>query len=109
MKISDISKWFMDSNKLLDDNYFLNKENNDYSIENINIRYIFEGCTSLSSLPDISKWDTKNVTNMSFIFCGCKSLFSLPDISEWDTKNVTYMSYMFDGVNKKLIPKKFQG
>ena len=38
----------------------------------------------------------------------CESLKELPDISKWDTKNVTDMSDMFDGVNKKLIPKKFQ-
>ena len=29
---------------------------------------IFDGCTSLKSLPDISKWDTKNVNNMSQMF-----------------------------------------
>ena len=25
-------------------------------------------CESLKSLPDISKWDTKNVNNMTFIW-----------------------------------------
>ena len=25
--------------------------------------YMFYGCSSLNSLPDISKWDTKNVTD----------------------------------------------
>ena len=100
-----------------------------------NMSYMFYKCSSLQSLPDISKWDTKNVTNMSFMFSGCSSLQSLPDISKWDTKNVTDMSWMFyncgslqslpdisnwdinknlkresmfDGVDKKLIPKKFQ-
>ena len=69
---------------------------------------MFSYCSSLQSLPDISKWDTKNVTNMSYMFDNCSSLQSLPDISEWDTKNVTNMSDMFNGVNKKLIPEKFQ-
>ena len=45
---------------------------------------------------------------MNSMFWYCSSLQSLPDISKWDTKNVTNMNYMFDGVNKKLIPKKFQ-
>ena len=74
-----------------------------------NMSYMFYNCSSLLSLPDISEWDTKNVTDMSFMFSGCKSLQSLPDISKWDTKNVIDISYIFDRVNKKLIPKKFQG
>ena len=29
---------------------------------------MFSGCLLLISLPDISKWDTKNVTNMTIMF-----------------------------------------
>jgi surface protein len=29
---------------------------------------MFYGCSSLSSLPDISNWDTENVRNMDNIF-----------------------------------------
>ena len=54
------------------------------------------GCNNLSSLPDISEWNTSKVTNMSKMFC-CKNLKSLPDISEWNTSNVTDISGMFDG------------
>ena len=61
--------------------------------------YIFEGCSSLSSLPDISNWNTSNVTNMSFMFSRCSSLSSLPNISKWDTSNVTNMSSMFSCCN----------
>ena len=43
---------------------------------------------------------------MSFMFYECSSLSSLPDISKWDTKNVTNMCSMFEGVDKKIIPKK---
>ena len=46
-----------------------------------NMSYMFSECSSLSSLPDISKWNTNNVINMSFMFSECKSLSSLPDIS----------------------------
>ena len=59
--------------------------------------YIFYGCSSLSSLPDISSWDTNNVTNMSYMFCECSSLSSLPDISKWNTNNINNMSNIFDG------------
>ena len=42
---------------------------------------MFYGCSSLSSLPDISKWNTNNVKDMRYMFYGCSSLSSLPDIS----------------------------
>ena len=61
----------------------------------IDMNSMFSDCKSLQSLPDISKWDTKNVTVMAEMFYNCSSLQSLPDISKWDTKNVTAMSYMF--------------
>ena len=57
--------------------------------------YMFYGCSSLSSLPDISKWNFNNVIDMSYMFYGCSSLSSLPDISKWNTNNVTDMSYIF--------------
>ena len=69
---------------------------------------MFNGCKSLKSLPDISKWDTKNVTNMSAMFRDCSSLKYLPEISKWDTKNVTYMNSMFDYCDPNIIPIKFK-
>ena len=70
---------------------------------------MFDRCSSLSSLPDISKWNTSNVTNMSCMFYGCSSLSSLPDISKWNTSNVTNMSGMFNGCKDSLnIPEKFK-
>ena len=70
-------------------------------IKKLNIFYvknmsgIFSGCSTLSSLPDISKWNTNNVINMSNIFSFCSSLSSLPDISKWNTNNVINMSHIF--------------
>ena len=43
---------------------------------------MFDDCEKLTSLPDISNWDTSNVTDMSKMFHSCKSLVSLPDISK---------------------------
>ena len=42
---------------------------------------MFYKCESLISLPDISNWNTMNVTNMVGLFYECSSLISLPDIS----------------------------
>ena len=39
---------------------------------------MFYNCSSLDSLPDISKWDTKNVTDMNDMLSGCSSLKSFP-------------------------------
>ena len=56
---------------------------------------MFKDCSSLISLPDISKWDTSNVKNMGNFFSGCSSLSSLPDISLWNTHDVSDMGSMF--------------
>ena len=54
-------------------------------IDNVNnMSYMFGGCPSLSSLPDISKWNTNNVNDMSYIFYKYSSLSSLTDISKWN-------------------------
>ena len=56
--------------------------------------YMFYGCTSLKSLPDISLWNTSKVINMSNIFNRCENLSSLPDLSKWNTTNVTDKLYI---------------
>jgi len=40
----------------------------------IDMSHMFNGCSSLLSLPDISKLNTNNFTNMSHMFNGCSSL-----------------------------------
>ena len=37
---------------------------------------MFNKCSSLISLPDISNWNTKNSINMSLIFYGCHNLLN---------------------------------
>ena len=60
-----------------------------------NIEYIFYDCSSLKSLPDISKWNPNNVINMKKLFYNCASLKSLPDISKWNINNVTNIKKLF--------------
>ena len=59
------------------------------------MKWMLAGCSSLSSLKDISKWFTNNVNDMSWIFQVCSSLSSLKDISKWYTNNVSNMSSMY--------------
>ena len=55
-------------------------------------RYIFSGCTSLTSL-DLSSFDTSKVNNMGTMFYECTSLTSL-NVSSFDTSNATNMRFM---------------
>ena len=74
----------------------------------IKMTYMFDNCELLSSMPDISEWNTSNVTKMKGMFNNCKSLSSLPDISKWNISNVIDMTDMFNGCKSSLnIPSKF--
>ena len=66
---------------------------------------MFSGCNSLISLPNISKWDTKNVIDMRFMFNNCSSLISFPDISKWELNKNLKKDKMFVGCIKKIIPE----
>ena len=63
----------------------------------IDMNSIFYNCSSLTSLPDISKWNTNNVIDMNNFFYFCSALLSLPEISKWNTSNVVNMGRMFYG------------
>ena len=47
---------------------------------------LFSECSLLKSLPDISKWNVNNVTNMRGLFSECSLLKSLPDICKMEYK-----------------------
>ena len=72
--------------------------------------------SSLSSLPDISKWNTSNVIyivgddeiSQDGMFFNCSSLSSLPDISKWNNNSATNISWMYFGCKSSfVIPKIF--
>ena len=65
------------------------------SFYKVKMKKMFYGCSSLVSLPDISNWNTKEVTDMSKIFYGCSLLESLPDISKWNIDNVRNINSLF--------------
>ena len=70
---------------------------------------MFEGCGALKTLPDISKWDTHNVKDISCMFKGCNSVISLPDISKWDISNVTKIKYLFSECSSLISFPKISG
>lgn len=55
---------------------------------------MFNGCTNLRSLGDISNWDVSAVTTFRGAFAFCFSLKSI-DISGWDTSACTTFNEMF--------------
>ena len=58
--------------------------------------YLFNGCSSLIEIPDISKWETSNITNMKAMFQNCSSISTMPDISNWNIEKVTDLSFLFN-------------
>ena len=46
----------------------------------ITIEGMFKGCSSLKSLPNLSKWETFSLGNKNDIFVGCSSLKFFPKI-----------------------------
>ena len=49
---------------------------------------MFEECSSLISIPEITKWDMSNVNNINNMFSKCFSLISLPDITKLNFSNL---------------------
>ena len=69
-------------------------------LENLNtanvqdIRYMFAGCSSLTSL-DLSSWNTANVTTVFSMFDGCSKLTTV-DLSGWNTEKVATTGGLFN-------------
>jgi surface protein len=61
----------------------------------------FDGCEKLTSVNDLSGWDTSNVTDLDFTFSRCKHLTSLQNLANWNVGKVT--SYRETFGNSGLI------
>ena len=69
---------------------------------------LYGGCISLSYLPDISKWNMKNIMNITSMFCNCVSLVRIPDISKWEINDdVKKDNIFYRCVNCMNIPQKY--
>jgi len=56
--------------------------------------HAFYNCSSLSSVPGMSLWETSQVTSMGFMFNGASAFKG--DIAGCDTSKVIDMSWMFN-------------
>ena len=84
-----------DLSPLLFDNNIYDFELNLIDFTNIdiskltNFSYMFKGCSSLTSVPELN---TQNGTNFSYMFNGCSSLTSVPELN---TQNGTNLDDIF--------------
>ena len=60
-----------------------------------NINFIFYNCSKLISIPNISKWNLNNLFTAKSIFNECSSLNNIPDISKWNIKNKEIIKEIF--------------
>ena len=67
---------------------------------------IFMNCSSLLSLPDISKWNLNNIKTINNILTGCSSLLSFPDILSWNLHNKLNKSYIYN-LTKESLSSQF--
>ena len=58
--------------------------------------YLFYNCKCLKSLPDISVWNIQSINDLTGIFNRCSSLKSIPDISDWNVKNICYRKVLIN-------------
>ena len=56
---------------------------------------MFNNCSNLVNIPDISNWNTNSLKKIKNIFKNCSSLSDLPDISNWNLENVEDKNEIF--------------
>ena len=57
---------------------------------------MFHQCSSLASIPNLSKWNINNVYEMNSFLEACSLLISLPNFSKWKVENKSTIN-MFKG------------
>ena len=68
---------------------------------------MFSNCYLLEILSDISKWNINNLENISYMFFGCKSLKSLPDLSKIINKEIK-KEEVFDSCKEDITLKELR-
>ena len=95
--------------KLFGEDFIKNNKDNCYLIINNKKQELTEYIEIKEQQKlEIKLYETKNITNMSGMFYNCSSLSSLPDISKWELNEKLNTYEMFEGVDKNIIPEKFK-
>ena len=67
---------------------------------------MFSGCSKLTTLGDLSGWDTSNLTNAQYMFGFCSRLSA--DCSSWDVSKVANHSYFNTNAPGVILPLAWQ-
>ena len=70
-----------------------------------NMESTFQSCSGLTSLAPLEKWNVGNVTNMESTFQSCSGLTSLAGLEKWNVGNVTNMESTFKNCSKLMSLK----
>ena len=70
---------------------------------------MFYGCSSLSFLPDISKWNIFEMADIKGIFKGCTSLVYCPYISKLGIDHISLSYSAYDSKKEDMIRNYFSG
>ena len=65
---------------------------------------MFSNCPLITLIPDLSKWNIRSVVDISGMFENCCSLQNLDFLAKWDAKNINNMSQLFYGCSKLKKP-----
>ena len=72
--------------------------NIDNEIHPIDMTYMFEDCSSLTSI-DVTKFDITNTFTLGWLFNGCTSLNTIIGLEDLNAENVIVMLYVFTGTS----------
>ena len=62
-----------------------------WNTENISTAVsVFAYCSKITYLPDISKWNINKSTCIDRMFEGCSSLIEIPNIGKWNNISIAY-------------------
>ena len=69
---------------------------------------MFWKCSSLSEIPDISKWNVPKVQKINGIFKECLSLSELPDISKWNVNKSEIKNLFTESINLSKVSSELK-
>ena len=95
-KVANMSGMFKNCNKLI----ALNVSNFNTSKVTI-MGEMFSGCNVLS-IEGLGNWDVKNVTDIGSMFLHCRGITSLLEISDWDTSSLKDLYRTFMGCTELI-------
>lgn len=103
--VTDMSYMFFEDSQLTDldlSNWDVSKVGTKKDAQNYSLADMFFGDTSLTTVGDISKWNTHNVHSIRDMFYGTYAMKSI-DLSGWDTSSLSIAGELFRYTGASII------